>query len=291
MKADASCRACCVKKAAGLLIQYRVSDEVKEQVMGNIYHFLEHAEEETSAPVLMAESMSIVGKEIDIKGAYEEAKEKYNRILLEKEAEIRETIGRENDRFLAALQYAVTGNYIDFGAMSEVDEEKLSELLRDRAALQIDPEETKNLREELAEAGNLVYITDNAGEIVLDKVFISVLKELYPKLRITAVVRGCPVLNDATVQDAEFTGLDKFVPVIGNGTGIPGTVLTEINSEAYRAIEEADLCIAKGQGNFETLQGCGKNIYYLFLCKCELLVRKFQVEQFAPALINEKRLV
>lgn len=291
MKADVSCQECCVRKADGLLEEYQVSEEIRKKTMDEIRHFLETADSELSAPVLMAGIMSITGQVVDIASDYEKMKMKYNSLLLGREEEIWNLLVREEDPFLAALQYAVTGNYIDFGAMSEVKEEKLSELLAQRAELVLEPKEVKLLQEELGRAERLVYITDNAGEIVLDKVCIRMLKKLYPRLSISVIVRGMPTLNDATIEDAKLTGLCDLVPVIGNGTGIPGTPMDEISPEARELIRSADLCIAKGQGNFESLQGCGENIYYLFLCKCELFVKKFQVERFTPALINEKRIV
>lgn len=143
----------------------------------------------------------------------------------------------------------------------------------------------------MEEAEKLVYITDNAGEIVLDKVFIRVLKKLYPQLDITVIVRGFPTLNDATYEDAEDIGLTDMVNVMPNGTDVPGTPIDEIDPEVRHLIDEADLCIAKGQGNFETLHGSGRNIFYLFLCKCELFTRKFQTERFTPILNNELRIV
>lgn len=111
----------------------------------------------------------------------------------------------------------------------------------------------------------------------------------YPQIDITVIVRGKPALNDATIEDAEEAGLSEVVTVIGNGNGITGTWLPEISAEAREKIEEADLILSKGQGNFETLQGCGKNIYYMFLCKCKLFVERFQMEQFEGVLANELR--
>ena len=105
----------------------------------------------------------------------------------------------------------------------------------------------------------------------------------------TVLTRGQPTLNDATVDDAHTVGLDAEFPVIGNGTDYPGTVLEEISDAALKAVQEADLIIAKGQGNFETLNGCGANIYYLFLCKCNLFVRRFAVPRLTGMLVNERR--
>ena len=125
----------------------------------------------------------------------------------------------------------------------------------------------------------------------MDKVFIRVLKKLYPQLDITVIVRGFPTLNDATYEDAEDIAPTDMVNVMPNGTDVPGTPIDEIDPEVRHLIDEADLCIAKGQGNFETLHGSGRNIFYLFLCKCELFTRKFQTERFTPILNNELRIV
>jgi len=290
MKAEKECLECCRNKVSGLLEQYHASEDIRTAVLMHTENVLDSAEEK-SAPVLMAEVMSAAEAYLNVSGSYEYPKKKYNQILLEQEENIRREIAGEEDRFLAGLQYAVTGNYIDFGAMSDVNEEKLSELLGKRAEIRLAKEELEYLQEDLANAGKLAYITDNAGEIVLDKVFIEVLKELYPKLEIGVIVRGTPVLNDATYMDAKAVGLTKITSVIPNGTDVPGTPLDELDDTALSWIDSADLCIAKGQGNFETLRGCGKNVYYLFLCKCELFVRKFRVGRFTPVLSNEMRIV
>lgn len=291
MVADRECYDCCKNKAESLLEQYQVSEALQQSVMKEVEEVLQKAQPGLSAPLLMAQMMSVLDMHINIGDAYAEPKKKYNRFLLEREKAVREDIGKSRDRFLAGLQYAVTGNYIDFGAMSDVNEEKLLELLDNHESIRLDGEETACLRRDLSSAERLVYITDNAGEIVLDKIFITTLKELYPDLQISVIVRGFPILNDATEEDASFAGLTEVVPVFSNGTDIPGTPLEEISEEALEQIEKADLCIAKGQGNFESLRGSGKNIYYLFLCKCELFVRKFQVERFTPVLANETRIV
>ncbi len=290
MKAEKECFECCRKKVTELLEQYGASENIRTIVLKHTEEVLKQPGDQ-SAPVLMAEVTSAVETHLNVSDSYEYPKKKYNRILMEQEEKIRREISDEGNPFLAGIQYAVIGNYIDFGAMSDVNEEKLAELLEKRAEIVLAEEELEHLQHDLANAKRLAYITDNAGEIVLDKVFIEVLKTLYPELEIGVIVRGAPVLNDATFADAEDIGLTKTVKVIPNGTNVPGTPLDKVSEAALEWIENADLCIAKGQGNFETLRGCGKNIYYLFLCKCGLFVRKFRVGQFTPVLSNETRIV
>lgn len=290
MKAEKECLECCRNKVSGLLDQYCTSEKVREIVLEHTEKVLDQAGDK-SAPVLMAEVISAFEAYLHISDSYEDPKKKYNRLLMEREESIRQEIAGEKDRFLAGIQYAITGNYIDFGAMSDVKEEKLNELLEKRAEIRLGEAELEHLRKDLAAAKKLVYITDNAGEIVLDKVFIEVLRDLYPEMEVGVIVRGVPILNDATYMDAEAVGLTGIAEVIPNGTDVPGTPLDEISRSALSWIENADLCIAKGQGNFETLRGCGKNIYYLFLCKCDLFVKKFGVGRFTAVLDNETRIV
>ena len=137
-------------------------------------------------------------------------------------------------------------------------------------------------------AKRLVYFTDNCGEIVTDKLLISTFRDINPDLHITVIVRGKPVLNDATLEDAKHIHMEDVAQkVIGNGTGLPGNVIGAISQEAMTEVENADLLISKGQGNYEGLSGCGLNIYYLFLCKCEMFMRRFGVEQFTGIMTRE----
>jgi len=98
------------------------------------------------------------------------------------------------------------------------------------------------------------------------------------------------VINDATMEDAVLVGLTREIEVMGNGDDAAGTILRRISKEARKNIEEADMILAKGQGNFESLFGCGLNIYYLFLCKCDWFMRRFQVERYHGMFVNEKRI-
>ena len=133
-----------------------------------------------------------------------------------------------------------------------------------------------------------MWLTDNCGEIVLDKIAMKILHELHPGVKVTAIVRGEPVVNDADLEVAHYVGLDRIVHVTGNGSGIAGTDLADISGEAEQLIRDADLIVSKGQGNFETIHGCGLNIYYLFLCKCDWFVQKFHAERFQGMFINER---
>lgn len=289
MVADSQCFSCCERKLYGLMEQFHIEESLRKDIVKKAESILLE-KKEVSAPVLMSQLLGVMQEVIGTTDFYKEAKEKYNRLLLEKEDSLWNKIQSSKDPFVAGMQLAITGNYIDFGALEDVNTEKLNELLKNSDQIELDAAEISHLQNELQKAKTLVYVMDNAGEIVLDKLFIRILKESYPDLNIYAMVREVPVLNDATKEDAVFIGLEKYTNVVSNGCKVPGTPMEYISKEARELIHQADLCIAKGQGNFETMRDCGENIFYLFLCKCDMFVRKFQVERFSPMLKNEKRI-
>lgn len=291
MKVDLGCFLCCEKKALSLMNQYQVPREKTLTVLKEIYGEFACCEETISAPVLMARMLQILEKRVEISDAYEEPKERYNGLLLKKSEEIEKEIQQSEDPFLQGLRCALTGNYIDFGAMDAVSEEKLGELLEKCRDIIVDEEAVSRLRKDLQKAKTLLYLTDNAGEIVLDLLWLRVIRKCYPHLEISVMVRGEPVLNDATRKDAEKIGMTLEFPVLTNGAGIPGTPPEYLEEKVRDCLRGADVLIAKGQGNFESLHGSGLPVYYLFLCKCDLFVEKFQVERFAPVLRYESDFV
>ena len=134
----------------------------------------------------------------------------------------------------------------------------------------------------------MVYFTDNCGEIVTDKLLISVIRSLAPDLSVTVILRSKEAVNDATIEDARQIRMEETANrVIGNGNGMPGNVISEMSREAMDEIEKAYIMASKGQGNFEGLSGCGLNIYYLFLRKCEAFMKRFDVPQFTGIMTKE----
>ena len=159
-------------------------------------------------------------------------------------------------------------------------------MLRSALEMELDEENYVNLCVELEKGGRLLYLTDNAGEIGLDRIFAEAMAEKYPGLEITFCVRGGPAANDATREDAAAVGIP--FPVIDNGNLVPGTVIELLSEEAKRAMDEADVILSKGQGNVETLLGCGYNIYYAFLVKCPLFMERFGKAKLTPMLLKER---
>ncbi len=218
---------------------------------------------------------------------YREEKEASNAFVLQRLEDIRRRVQGADDPLFAGIQMAILGNYIDFSALQgEVSFEKLDALLDTAGEMELDLQVYENLRDRLSKAENLLYLTDNAGEIGFDRVLAEVIAETYPNLKLTFCVRGGPALNDATRADAQAVGIP--FPVIDNGNTVPGTDLELMGAEAKQAFENADVIFAKGQANVETLLGCGYPIFYAFLIKCPRFIDRFQKPKLTPMLVSEQ---
>lgn len=219
---------------------------------------------------------------------YAEEKRFSNQFALERLEALRDTVESRENRLLAALKLAILGNYLDFPALHEqVDFDYLDKRLSEAMEIQLDDKVFDAFRAEMFQAKELLYLTDNAGEIVFDRVFAEELHRAYPEVSITFCVRGGPAANDATREDAIAAGIP--FPIIDNGTAIAGTELSMLGDDARQAMERADIILSKGQGNAETLLGCGYNIYYAFLVKCPLFVERFQKPRFTPLFLKERQ--
>ena len=218
---------------------------------------------------------------------FERVKPYFNELMMSYEEYMKNSIDSSADPVKTAVQYAMAGNFIDFGALKSVEEEKLRELLSAFDRARLDDKAVESLKRDIKNAKTLVYFADNCGEIVADKLLISTLRKINPDLDVSVIVRGKPVLNDVTAYDARQVGLYDVARVISNGSGIAGNVLSKISEEAQRAVYNADVLISKGQGNFESLSTCGLNVYYIFMCKCELFVRRFGVRMLDGILVRE----
>jgi len=218
---------------------------------------------------------------------FEKEKEDSNRFVLERLELLRRKVEAASDPVLTGLRLAIVGNYLDFSALQgKVSFEELSQMLDQADTMELDEKVYRRFLRELEQGKSLLYLTDNAGEIGFDRIFAETLSGRYPTLSITFCVRGGPALNDATRKDAQTVGIP--FPVIDNGNQIPGTQLDRLGGEAREALETADVIFAKGMANAETMLGCGYNVYYAFLVKCQRFARRFNMPLMSPVLAAER---
>ncbi len=289
MKISAPCIRCLIERQEERIQQFE-DTEKKAVYLKEVLRVIGESDDNASAPGLVAKIQKVYETYFGKTDDYARIKHSFNQLMLSVERGIAERIRKSREPLRVALTYARIGNYIDFGAMKNVDTKILEEMIYGAEENLVDERVYEQFTLELSKARRLVYLVDNCGEVVLDKLAIQCLKENYPHLQIIAVVRGREVLNDVTIEDAKETGLDKVAEVLENGTDIAGTELSCVNEATKQAMLTADVIVSKGQGNFETLNGCGLNIYYLFLCKCHMFVKRFGVARNEGVFVREVEL-
>lgn len=290
MRFDALCIDCLVHRQRVLAEQHG-QPEKTYQFLREVLQAILDAPEGVAAPYLIPKFDAAYQKYWPGTDPYAELKKASNDFMLARMDKLRQIIDTAADPVRTALQLAQVANYIDYGALSEdVDPEKLERMLLTAPDNPVDEVTYRRFLSELECAGHLLYIGDNAGEIVADRLFIEQLKQRFPRLTITYGVRGGPALNDVTREDAAAVGLDALVPIVDNGTRISGTEMACIGPEMRRAIDDADVILSKGQANFETLVTTGYNIYYIFLCKCVRFTKLFDVPMLTGMFCREQDL-
>jgi len=215
----------------------------------------------------------IIGDVTGIQDPYQDNKKQTNAEALKLLPKLAQLLQESEDPLIAALHLAVAGNIIDLGIGHKFDlENDVIRILNSKFII----DDSIDFRKELIPGRKLLYIGDNSGEIVFDRLFVQEL--LKHKLEIQFVVKSGPVINDATLEDALVAGITELVPVIGTGSDDIGVNFDRASEEFLAAFHNADFVLAKGQGNYETLEGYPKNIYFLLKTKCMVIARALGVD-------------
>ena len=197
---------------------------------------------------------------------YRRAKDRLNSLALELIPALRAKIESANDPLAMAARLAIVGNVMDMGVNGKLTAADVRYAMN-LALTEPFFGELEQFRQAITEAQSILYLADNAGEIAFDRLLV---EQILSK-RVTVVVRGAPVINDATLIDAQAVGLDEIVEVIDNGSDAPGTILSDCRPEFRHRFAEAEMIIAKGQGNFESLSNEPRNLFFLFKVKCSVI--------------------
>jgi hypothetical protein len=266
MKTSLDCVPCLVRQSMDAVRLCNVTPAISEKAVREILLAIVALDFSKSPPELAGKLESILRAITDCDDPYREAKQRFNRLALRLMPPLATAVQRSDDPFAAAVRLAIAGNVIDLGAKSGLTEDEV----RYAASSALDHPlvgDVDLLRQAATTAQRILYLTDNAGEIVFDRVLI----EQLPRGRVTVAVRGGPVINDATREDAIIAGLPSLAGIVDNGSGMPGTVLDDCSPEFRCRFAGADLVIAKGQGNFETLNDVTAPLFCLFRVKCAIV--------------------
>jgi len=276
MKTYLDCIPCFFRQALDMTRITGVGETTQKKVLNEVSKLIPDFPLDASPPKMGREIYRIVKGITGKDDPFKKIKEKSNKLALDIYPKLKEEIGSSDDSLLTAIELAIAGNVIDYGVKNSLDIDKEIEkiLARDFAGSgngsnhNFDYQEFKNT---LNKAGSVLYLGDNTGEIVFDKLLIEELIKISSDIKIVYVVRDKPVINDALMEDAISCGLDKIVDVISSGCDAPGTILDLCSKEFLKLYKNAELVISKGQGNFETLADENRSIFFLFKVKCSVI--------------------
>jgi damage-control phosphatase, subfamily I len=273
MKAHLDCFPCFLRQAI-IALRFGTKDEaLQETILKSILEEIRNAE--TSKPP--AHTTTFIHRKIRQmlgKDPFRGIKSEYNQIALGLYPSLKTAMEQSPDPLWTGARLAIAGNVIDFGIFTSIDiEGTVKKALNAHIAV----DDFKAFKEAVLKSDEILYLADNAGEIVFDRLLIETLNRLGKK--VTAVVKGTPVLNDSTMDDAEETALTTVCEVIDNGSDAVGTMLAWTSPAFQKTFHNARLVISKGQGNFETLAGNEKAIFFLFQSKCDVVSKELRLSK------------
>ncbi|MFC1875677.1 DUF89 domain-containing protein [Thermodesulfobacteriota bacterium] len=272
MKTFLDCIPCFVRQSLDAARLVSPDPAVHEDIIRDLLRLTSEIDLDQPPPVMGQRIYRRLREITSIEDPYRAAKDHQNRLAMNMLPEMRAQVETSSDPLMAAVRLAIAGNAIDMGANSNLMDSDLRNSILHALTMPLIGDRSDFLQD-VAQAKHILYLTDNAGEIVFDSLLI---EKLEPA-RVTVAVRGAPVINDATIVDARDVGLYEFVEVMDNGSDAPGTLLDDCSKTFRQRFIEADLILAKGQGNFETLSNTPRPIIFLFQAKCPVIADHAQV--------------
>jgi damage-control phosphatase, subfamily I len=269
MRIYLDCIPCFVRQSLDAARHATADEQIHEQVVREVLALAKDMDLSQSPPLIGQQIHRLIRKIVGVEDPYRSLKRRFNDVVLKMYDQMRNLIIGSKDPLGTAVRLAIAGNIIDFGVKSDLSEAELSETIDQCLSAELSDFQLEAFRSAVNNAEDILYLTDNAGEIVFDRLLI----EQLPVEKITVAVKGSPVINDATMEDAVHVGLTEIVKVIDNGSDAPGTVLQSCSESFRNHFDKADLVIAKGQCNYETLSDVNKNIFFILKVKCPVISR------------------
>lgn len=270
MQTYMECIPCFFRQALDAMNFLNVEKQKQQNVIREVAKIVQNIDYTLSPPQMGVDIHRFIKKILDDPDPYKKIKLKHNKHALGLLDKTQLMVGKRKDQLEASVKAAIAGNIIDLGVCSKIDEAMITEELDRCLDIDIDQKMLRSFKQNIKEKKSILYLGDNAGEIVFDMIL---LKRL-PINKVVYAVRGKPIINDATLDDAKMIGLTALVKVIDNGSDYPGTVLSNCSNEFVDTFNKSDLVIAKGQGNYETLSHVkDKRIFFLFKAKCPVIAR------------------
>ncbi|MBN2644790.1 MAG: DUF89 family protein [Desulfuromonadaceae bacterium] len=267
MDIQLDCLPCFVKQTLSVLRMVDADEAEKERILRRVLEQLSHIDFAQSPPQLAQDIHAQIRQLADNPDPYAVHKRRDQELALRLYPPVEQQVRDSEQPFYAAVQMAIAGNSLDHGVYHDLSEEQALALLEQGLVTPVQGD-LAAFQREVERARSILYLGDNAGEIVFDRLLLQQL----PREKVTYVVRGGPIINDAQLQDAREAGIDRLVATLmDNGDDSPGTVLSRCSAGFREKFHNADLIIAKGQGNYETLSDEPGNIVFLLKAKCPVV--------------------
>lgn len=293
MKTYIDCFPCFFKQCIAACKLIELSEEKTKSIIDKVAAIIPQIKMTATPPEIGAIIHKIIRNETGIPDPYRKIKEQSNKLAQSISPGLRKRISQSANPLLTAVEIAIAGNIIDYGAFSQINiDEEISKILKNEDA-HINQESKKyfdfsSFEKALEKCSTLLYLGDNAGEIAFDKILLEVIKKRFPKIKIYFAVRGAPIINDALESDALDLKIHEVAEIINNGSDAPGTILESCSEKFKKIWKQSDLIISKGQGNFESLSEEKSNIYFLLIVKCQVLARDLGCELRDVILYHKK---
>jgi uncharacterized protein with ATP-grasp and redox domains len=268
MKTQSECIPCIINSFLRLADTDTIPEQQQEDILRKLLVYLSRVDYNQSPPALGRTLQKLIRESLQNPDPYDQLKLHYNQLMLDLYPSFKEMVENSADPFDTAMRLAIAGNVIDFGSKYQFDVlEHIKMAMEHHLAI----DDSRELRHDLTHADTLLYIGDNCGEIVLDKVFLETI--LVPHKYF--VVRESAVINDITADDAMMTGMNQIAQVMTTGDNSPGAVWESASKDFRDHFMHADVVISKGQGNLEGLVDVPHDrIYFLLVTKCELIAER-----------------
>jgi len=276
MKIEEACVECIINQSAKVANAIDADIKLTNTLTSTVRELSHSFSYENTPPEIAAnvyEKMALLANKKDL---YDEVKRASTQKALSFVPLLKTKLASSNDKLLTATKIAVAGNVIDLAAEVEFDlEEELEKIFH----TDFSHDDFILMQELLASAKEVVVLGDNVGEHIFDYLFIETLQELYPNSQFVYMVRGTPIINDVTMQEAKEAGFDTLCHLVDSGVNTPGFTYTRATLEAQEFFDRADLVISKGMGNYECLTPSHrKNICFLLKVKCNVVASSLAQE-------------
>lgn len=277
MKTHLECIPCFIKQSLESARMTTDNEKIQTEVLKEVMKHLQNISFTNSPPEISREVHQIIRKVTKSKDPYKKVKDQSNQTAKNQYLHLKKLMRESDDPLLMAIKLSIVGNVIDFGTMNRFN---LDDMINNAINRDFDGNSYSEFKNTLEKSETILFLADNTGEIFFDKLLLEELKNRQKK--ITYVVKANPIINDATIDDVYFAGINKLARIIEGDAGqklsSPGMILSYASKDFLELFESSDMIISKGQGNYEGLSDVNRKVFFMLVVKCPLVAKDIKNE-------------